>query len=95
MNADNTPEFRSLIVDGVKETFRTGSIGYHLLGLVESTISRAEIAEAERDDLETRLSYLLYRLTDGAMSGTGYAVETMVGEVEATFEKWAQQGSEG
>ena len=38
-------------------------------------------------DYESKLAELLWHLTDGRMSGTGYDVKTMVQEVEATFER--------
>lgn len=38
-------------------------------------------------DYESRLAELLWHLTDGRMSGTGYDVKTMVQEVEAAFER--------
>lgn len=49
-----------------------------------------EVDRARACDLEDRLSKLLYELTDGRMSGTGYDVPTMVHEVEAAFERAAQ-----
>jgi len=54
---------------------------------VNSIVRDFRDMEAERDEIAGRLSELLWELTDGAMSKTGYDVPTMVREVEATFEK--------
>lgn len=61
----------------------------------ETRMRRSESADFERErdeagDIETRLAELLWNLTDGRMSGTGYDVPTMVAEVEAAFERAAQ-----
>ena len=47
MRDDNTPEYRSLLFGGTRETFSPGTVGYELLGMVESLHARANSAEAE------------------------------------------------
>lgn len=49
-----------------------------------------DIWRADRDDLEERLSLLLWELTDCKLSKSGYDVRTMVSEIEATFERYAE-----
>lgn len=55
--------------------------------LAENGVVGAETFEA----LDCKLSHLLFRLTDGRMSKTGYDVDAMVREVESVFEGYAQE----
>lgn len=50
-----------------------------------------ERLRSERGDLAKRLSVLLCELTGGRMSKTNYDVRTMVAEIDAAYDEYAQQ----
>lgn len=61
---------------------------------VPALLDRLAAVEAKNERLEAvegRLSELLWDLTGGLLSKTGYDVRTMVQAVEAEFEKYAQE----
>lgn len=61
MRDDNTPEYRSLLVGDTRETFSPGTVGYELLGMVESLHARAR-------DAEIRIENALALLAPGVRS---------------------------
>lgn len=78
--------FRSFESDVASEDWRTLSDPE----LFEALADALGEEITARDDLDTRLSELLWHLTNGRMSNTGYEVKTMVAVIEDIFDQEAR-----